>query len=170
MEHPQMQQQHLLIDLEDTYIRASHGKRFGNYIIDILAFYGFMIMAGVFLALVSPQTIDQLDTFSDNSLLDRFISLILYALFIFAQEAIFKGRSIGKFITGTRAVNLDGKRISTETAMLRALSRAVPFCAFSAFGTPCNPWQDKWTDTMVIDVKASTNLDATHNYNQHEKV
>lgn len=159
MEHPQLQQQHLLIDLEDTYVRASHGKRIGNYIIDILAFYAFLFMIGVLWALVSPDTVDAIVVYSEIPLVDRVVTLLLYTLFMFAQEAIFKGRSIGKFITGTRAVNLDGSTISQKTAILRALSRAVPFCSFSALGTPCNPWQDKWTDTMVIDVKRSINLD-----------
>ena len=77
---------------------------------------------------------------------------------MFAQETLFKGKSFGKLITGTRAVNLDGSLITVRTAMLRALSRAVPFDVFSALGTTCNPWHDKWTDTMVMDEKRSTNL------------
>ena len=155
---PEQNEQHLLLDLEDTHVRASHGKRLANYILDILAFYLLMVVIGVFWALTSPETISSLEEYSDNTLVDRLTSLVLYALFMFAQEAIFKGRSIGKFITGTRAVNLDGSTISVTTALLRGLSRAVPFCAFSALGAPCNPWQDKWTNTMVIDYKRSKEL------------
>jgi uncharacterized RDD family membrane protein YckC len=66
-------------------------------------------------------------------------------------EAIFKGRSIGKFITRTKAVNLDGSQLTTTAAFARGFSRAVPFCVFSALGNPCNPWQDRWTNTMVVD-------------------
>ena len=160
MEHPPLQQQHLLVDIEDTYVRASHGKRFGNYLIDFLAFYAFLILIGVFWAVISPDTVDELAVYSENPLLDRVITLVLYALIMLGQEAIFKGRSIGKFITGTRAVNLDGSTITPTTALLRALSRAVPFCSFSALGTQCNPWQDKWTDSMVIDVKRSIELES----------
>jgi len=70
-------------------------------------------------------------------------------------EAVFRGKSLGKLITGTQAVNLDGSSISMATAFGRGFSRAVPFCAFSAFGNPSDPWQDRWTDTMVIDQKLS---------------
>ena len=158
MEQLQHEEQHLLLDLEDTHVRASGGKRFGNYIIDFIVLILLMFGVGIFWGLTSPETVDSLTDFSENPFLDRIITMVLYVLFMFAQEAIFKGRSIGKFITGTRAVNLDGTPITPKTAMLRALSRAVPFCAFSALGTPCIPWQDKWTDTMVIDNKRSNAL------------
>ena len=164
MEQLPPQEQHLLLDLEDTHVRASGGKRFGNYIIDILLFYAFLFVIGIFWGLTSPETVDSISEFSENPLLDRLATLVMYALFMFGQEAIFKGRSVGKFITGTRAVNLDGSTITIKTAMLRALSRAVPFCVFSALGTPCIPWQDKWTDTMVIDIKRSTNLAVPEEY------
>ena len=146
----------LLIDIADIHVRASTGKRLANYLIDLLFFYAFIVIFGVAWALISPETIDSLDSSPGLGLFDRLITLILYALFMFGQEALTKGRSLGKLITGTKAVNLDGSNISTTTALARGFSRAVPFCAFSAFGDPCNPWQDKWTDTMVIDKKLSS--------------
>lgn len=157
MEHTDLQPQNLLVDFEDTYVRAGGGKRFANYIIDVIVFYIVVVCIGIAWAIISPDTIDSIpdESSAGFGLLDRLISLVLYALFMFAQEAIFKGKTIGKFITRTRALNLDGSRITSQKAMQRALSRAVPFCAFSALGTPCNPWHDKWTDTMVIDEKIS---------------
>ena len=67
------------------------------------------------------------------------------------MSLFFKGRSIGKFITGTKAVNADGSDMRVETILLRSLSRVVPFEPFSAFGG--HPWHDKWTRTHVIDVR-----------------
>lgn len=156
MQHTESQ--NLLVDFEDTYTRASHGKRFANYIIDIIAFYILISLVAVFWVMVSPETFEDIMGNELNLFVDQLISLTLYASFMFAQESIFKGRSIGKFITGTRAVAQEGTPITQRQAMLRALSRAVPFSAFSALGSPCNPWQDKWTDTMVIDIRRSTNL------------
>ncbi|MBO9617776.1 MAG: RDD family protein [Niabella sp.] len=133
------------------YTRASTGKRLANYIIDLIVFYVFMFLLGVVLALLlTPEVIYSMDE-NGWTLLDRLLILILYALYMGTMEAIFRGRSVGKFITRTKAVNLDGTPISAGTAFLRGLSRAVPFCLFSAFGTPCDPWQDRWTKTMVID-------------------
>lgn len=148
--------QDLLDVYESNIVRADTGKRLGNYIIDVIAFYIFAMLAGIVIAILSPATIDEIGSDDPGTgLISRLISLILYALFMGTQEAAFKGKTLGKLITGTRAVNLDGSPISTKTAFLRGFSRAVPFVVFSAFGTPCNPWQDRWTDTLVMDEKKS---------------
>jgi uncharacterized RDD family membrane protein YckC len=144
-----------ILSPEDYHTRTEAGKRFLNYIIDVLAFYALFFVIGIFLALASPsfaETMAETDS-DDYALLDRLFTLVLYAVYMSAVEAIFKGKSLGKLITKTRAVNLDGSRITPGTAFARGFSRAVPFCVFSAFGSPCNPWQDKWTKTMVIDEK-----------------
>jgi uncharacterized RDD family membrane protein YckC len=146
----------LLEDLEPNLVRASTGKRLANYIIDVLLFYIFMLLVGVLIGLFAPSLLNMMDdTSAGFNIVDRIVSLFLYALFMFGQEALLKGKSLGKLITGTKAVNYDGTEISINKAFLRGCSRAVPFCVFSALGTPCNPWQDKWTDTMVIDIKES---------------
>ena len=87
--------------------------------------------------------------------METLLYLLLFVLYMFGTEALFKGKSLGKLITGTRAVNEDGSDISAKTALLRGLSRIVPFEAFSALGNPSYPWHDKWTNTYVIDEKAS---------------
>ena len=66
---------------------------------------------------------------------------------------IFKRRTIGKFVTGTKAVNTDGSKMEPKTILLRSLCRIVPFEPFSALGNPSRPWHDKWSKTYVIDVK-----------------
>jgi uncharacterized RDD family membrane protein YckC len=153
--NPEEKTEDLLTNFETRTVRASAGKRFANYVIDYICFLLLFMLLGVAIIIVAPSTADWFDDSGLGGLLDRLLSLILYALYMFAVEAIFKGKSIGKLITGTRAVNLDGSPISTTTALARGFSRAVPFCAFSALGTPCNPWHDKWNDTLVIDEKQS---------------
>ncbi len=155
MEQNQTTGNDLLDIYESNIVRADTGKRLANYIIDLVLFYLLAFGVGVVLAIAAPSALDSLDSSPGFGIADRIITLFLYALYMFAQEALFKGKSLGKLITGTRAVNLDGSPISTTSAFLRGLSRAVPFCVFSAFGSPCNPWQDRWTDTLVMDEKKS---------------
>ena len=135
-------------------VQASTGKRFANYIIDLLFFYMVLIFWVLIASLVSPATIEAMD--DDNvfgSFLDRIIGLIAYAVIMSFIEATFRGKSIGKFITGTKAVNADGSDLTFGKAFERGFSRAIPLNAFSALGRPCYPWHDKWTNTYVIDEK-----------------
>lgn len=147
--------QDILTGFESQLVQASSGKRFANYLIDLVVFYLILFVFGIVLALLSPASINDIDSFSNSSFLDEVLSLLLYGMYMFLIELIGKGRSVGKFITGTKAVNEDGSAISAKMALLRGLSRTVPFEVFSALGSPSYPWHDKWTHTYVIDVKRS---------------
>ena len=141
-------------------VRASAGKRLANYLIDTIVFYVVYLAGYIVVGFVFPAILESEDTYSSGaSFLDQVIAMGLYAVFMGAVEALFEGRSFGKVITKTKAVNFDGSRISTMTAFRRGFCRAVPFVVFSALGTPCIPWQDKWTNTVVIDEKMSFGYD-----------
>lgn len=142
-------------------VQASSGKRFANYLIDYVFFILIIFFWGVILGIVSPETAQQLGDI--NGFADRILSLCLYAIVMGLIEGIFKGKSIGKLITGTRAVNEDGSDITFGKALVRGLVRAVPFNGLSALGTPCYPWHDKWTDTYVIDEKETKQYNAQLN-------
>jgi len=149
-----------ILTSEDFYFRADSGKRFLNYLIDIILFYAIFFSIGIIVIQVSPSIAESLAVSDDGgfAFFDRIFTILLYAVYMSVVEAIFKGRSLGKLITRTKAVNMDGSSISTGTAFARGFSRAVPFCVFSAFGNPSNPWQDRWTNTMVIDLKKKSEL------------
>jgi uncharacterized RDD family membrane protein YckC len=140
---------------EVNLVLAGTGLRFANYIIDLIVFYVALIIGGgVFLGLVFPSALENLETI--DPLLDRIATLLLYGIYMGIVEVMTQGRSIGKFITGTKAVNYDGTNISAATAFARGLSRAVPFNQISAFGDPPNPWHDRWNNTNVVIIKSST--------------
>ena len=140
-------------------VYASQTKRFLNYIIDIIFFYALTFAIGIVIGIVAPGWLE--NEISDNNLggnlIARIISLIIYALFMSIVEAISGGRSMGKIMTGTRAINVDGTKISFSTAFARGFSRAVPFDPFSALNGG-HPWHDQWTKTIVIDEKLSDPL------------
>ena len=146
---------------ETPLIRASIGQRLANYIIDMVACWLFLMVITVIITLliilISPSMIEKIDAILDDDVepLDRVIGWLLYGLYMGSVEALFKGKSLGKLITKTRAVNTNGSAISTSTAFKRGFVRIAPFCALSALKTPCVPWQDRWTDTMVVDEKLS---------------
>lgn len=146
----------LLADIETRLVQASAGKRFLNYIIDLVVFYVIIFVLGFVFAIIAPSTIELFEA-NDiwTQLLSRLIALLMYGIIMGFLEALFKGRTLGKLITGTKVVNADGSTISASTAFQRGLSRAVPFEVFSALGSPSYPWHDEWTKTYVIDLKES---------------
>ena len=150
-------QQDILADFQPQLIQASAGKRLANYFIDLIVFYVLVFIVSMFIATLSPSSLDDSGNLvSENPLLERLFWLFMYGVYMAAIEGIFKGRSIGKFITGTKAVNMDGTTITVYKAIARGFSRIVPFEPFSALGRNPYPWHDKWNDSLVIDIRNSS--------------
>jgi uncharacterized RDD family membrane protein YckC len=152
MDNPE---QDLLTDTETWLSQAGMGKRFANYIIDLLLFYLLIVFLGIIVALVNPNVFANMDESFSFGLFDRVVTLFIYGFYMSLMEGIFKGKTLGKLITRTRAVHEDGSPVTLKTALLRGLIRAVPFDQFSALGDPSYPWHDRWSKTYVIDEKTS---------------
>jgi len=148
-------EEHILSDFEVELDPANRNLRFVNFIVDRLLFYfvarGVNMLWGNYLVIAMYN-----ETYNTRLIASAIVGLFQYAFFMGVTEALFKGKTLGKVFTGTRAVNPDGSPISAKTAFLRGLCRMVPFEAFSAFsGSWPRPWHDKWTDTYVIVEKTS---------------
>jgi len=149
-------QQHLFADPAYECVQASGFKRFANYLIDLIVFCVIIFITAFVVGMLNPQTISSIS--EDNrgtDIIENLVYTAIFTLYLFGTEAIFKGKTVGKLITGTRAVNEDGSNITPKTAMLRSLSRLVPFEVLTALGSPSYPWHDKWTKTYVIDERKS---------------
>jgi uncharacterized RDD family membrane protein YckC len=151
-------EQHIFTE-EDILDRqdASVGQRFLNYLIDALLMQYSLAFATTwllvkFLLMVSPDTAYQLfgDGRDTGEVLIAFylIAIVNYLFYYTLCEKMFRGYTLGKLITGTRAIKENGEDLTLKDAFLRSLSRLVPLEAFSAFGG--HPWHDRWTETMVI--------------------
>lgn len=140
----------ILTEMEqEVYLEpATPGKRFLNFLLDLIGFYTFIFIIGFLLGAVSPSLVQALFGEETNPIYQTFTSYLIYLVYYTVVEGITKGRSLGKLITGTMAVRNDGSSLTWKDALLRSLSRAVPFEAFSALGPL--PWHDKWTNTMVV--------------------
>jgi uncharacterized RDD family membrane protein YckC len=125
-----------------------------------MAFLVIFILLYSIWDILSPNEFDKFTTDESPSanLIQRIVINVLFAGFIALLEFFTKGRTLGKLITGTKAVKTDGTPISPSLAFQRGLARIVPFEPFSALNVVCNPWHDRWTKTMVIDIKKSSVL------------
>jgi uncharacterized RDD family membrane protein YckC len=142
-----------------TYTYASTGQRFLNFLVDnVLMNYGLSYLTGTatgfLIATFFPGYAAKISSSSNNFdllLLGCIIALINYLVYYTICEKAFKGYTLGKLITGTRVIRNDGGELTLKDALLRSLSRLVPFEALSAFGG--HPWHDLWTKTSVIKTR-----------------
>lgn len=136
---------------------ASKEKRLLNYIIDLIIFYGLILIFSVFVGIVIGITGGDVSSLEDvenmNPILDFLITMLLHVIYYICLETLFGGRTIGKFITRTKVVLKDGTKPNIDVTLIRSLCRAIPFNAFSFLGDGPG-WHDSLSDTRVIDIEA----------------
>ena len=140
--------------VRSEYEIASKTRRFLNYVIDVIAIY-FLIIVIVIIYVTYNMTNTRMAEYylnQNNSagtkLMEYMIGIAVMVIYYTLSEFWFKGKTLGKLLTRTRAVTEDGQRISLKTSLLRSLTRIFPFEAFSFFGE--FGWHDSWTNTKVI--------------------
>jgi uncharacterized RDD family membrane protein YckC len=147
----------ILSESDISYQYASTGQRFLNFLIDnIFMRFGLSILTGIVVGIVfqalNPDLLARMVTEGTTEywVFVLVVGYVNYVLYYTLCEKLFNGYTLGKLITGTKAVRLDGSPLTFKNAFLRSLSRLVPFEALSGFGTP---WHDSWTDTTVIKTR-----------------
>jgi uncharacterized RDD family membrane protein YckC len=129
--------------IDGDLIDATNGTRFANLIIDSICRLLFALAVGVACGLagidVRPMGV---------SFLFGLVTIFGYYVLL---EGMF-GFTVGKLITGTRVVALDGSKAKFGAVVGRTLSRFVPFEPFSFLGNTAG-WHDRWSGTRVIRVR-----------------
>ncbi|HLW61896.1 MAG TPA: RDD family protein [Flavobacterium sp.] len=132
--------------------KADKGLRFVNLLIDLIFFFLFLFgvgfVAGLLLYLINPYSTFFEDLGELNPFLDRIFTSILIVFYYFGMETLTKGRTIGKFITGTKVVTLEGELPTANIFLKRSLCRIIPFETFSFLGD--NGWHDSIPKTTVV--------------------
>src|SRR4051812_34876160 len=100
-----------VFDGQMNYTYATTGQRFLNFIIDMIIGYIVVYAVILVLALTIPPFREFAISLNDGSvgsmLMDRLLTILLLALVFTVIEGASKGRTLGKLITGTKAVNDD---------------------------------------------------------------
>jgi len=125
-------------------VLASTGQRLRTMFLDTFFYFILFFVFGLVMGLVG------LGDLIEGNLLGAIMFLIYYI----PQEA-FSGRTLGKLITGTKAVSEDGTELTFGQVLGRTLCRFIPFEAFSFLGGNGRPrgWHDKIPKTKVISVR-----------------
>ena len=98
-------------------VPANPGKRFANYMIDFI-FFSFPASFLLMIAAKShPWAYNLMYNLTNKpeavTLMDQFMIWFVYGLYISFMEAVLKGKTIGKYLTRTRAVNHNGQPIGS---------------------------------------------------------
>ncbi len=138
---------------------ASQNKRFLNFIIDsilvrvfitVVAF-GIGIAYGMSVAARGGEITPETETMLN--LVGGLIGISMYLFYYVFFEAIC-GRTIAKFITGTKVANSEGGKPSFGQVFGRSAARMIPFEPFSfLFGDNRTGWHDTLSGTIVIDTR-----------------
>jgi uncharacterized RDD family membrane protein YckC len=141
------------------YEYASTGQRFLNWLIDnLLMRFGLSWVTGYLVGLILVKLFPNfyIDMVYSKGIEFYFLVYIIaifnYIIYYTFCEKVFGGYTLGKLITGTKAINEDGSELTLKSAFLRSVSRLVPFEALSIW-IGDGLWHDAWTKTMVIKTR-----------------
>ncbi len=133
---------------------ADKGKRLLTFVIDVIGYFIASIIVGLLLGvfMVASGREDFLseEPSTISTLFDYLSGIIIITSYYTLQEYFLKGKTLGKFITGTRAVTVDNRPMDLTTTLIRSLSRVIPFEPFSFLGASDRGWHDRLSKTKVI--------------------
>lgn len=132
--------------------KVSQGIRLANYFLDLIVLIVInLIISYTFTYLYEITLIEFFYFFNNGGLLWDILSGSLVSFtYYFLFENLSGGRTLGKIITNTKVISIDGTKPTTLQFFYRSLVREVPFDSLSFLGQ--NGWHDSWTDTRVVNI------------------
>jgi len=132
---------------------ASQGKRFLNYLLDLvfimIFIFAFYLIFLIILTIVAPSIVSDIE--EGNKLFQYLVSFIVSMIYYTSFEAA-TGRSIAKYITKTKVVTEIGEKPNFKIIVVRSLCRFIPLDAFSFLFNDGSGWHDTISNTKVINV------------------
>lgn len=131
---------------------ASQGQRFGNYAIDFIIQYALVFILGILFALFATiiGSTSLLFWLENMSRIEEYlIGIVILVVYYTITETYFS-RSIGKLVTKTIVVNIDGSKPDSSKIIKRSLCRLIPFDGLTFLRTPSRGWHDSISETYVV--------------------
>lgn len=126
-----------------TAENAGKGRRFLTLLIDYAVYFVLLMVVMIPIIIVAGEDAMQ-------GARAYAVSIPVFLLYWTLFEGLF-GRTVGKFICGTRVVTERGTAPSFGQALGRTLSRMIPFEAFSVlFSEDGTGWHDSIAKTRVV--------------------
>ena len=141
-----------------TDLLATRGQRFANYVVDSIVKYAVRVgLVALSIFMTDGYYSGNIFSFTatDSAWLNLLLGYGLSLVYYFIFEALTQ-RTVGKYVTNTIVITLDGTKPDLDTTLKRTLCRIIPFEAFSFFSADARGWHDTMTDTAVVDAKKYT--------------
>ena len=142
-----------VIENEVSDKMASQGKRFLNYLLDLvfimIFIFAFYLIFLIILTIVAPSIVSDIE--EGNKLLQYLVSFIVSMIYYTSFEAV-TGKSIAKYITKTKVVTEIGEKPNFKVIVVRSLCRFIPLEALSFLFNDGSGWHDTISNTKVINV------------------
>jgi len=143
---------HLLKASNTPPTPAPRVKRLINAIIDYLGVIFFLSIIFLLIAFVgNEETAMAMKKGSQNGqLAARFLGAFAIFVYYVLCEYYYNGKSLGKLVTQTKVVRLNGEEPSLRHIIIRTLLRFIPLEPISYLWKNDYGWHDEWSGTMVI--------------------
>ena len=142
---------HLISVKPERLIPASKLKRLLNLIFDYIGIVFSLAIALFFIAWMGGEEILMIGKGPNGNFWVRILGLSTMLIYYTICEYFFKGKTLGKMLTRTRTVTINGKTPTLKTIILRSLYRFIPFEFLSFFSSKSSGWHDRFSKTMVIE-------------------
>ncbi|MEZ0005403.1 putative RDD family membrane protein YckC [Flavobacterium sp. 28YEA47A] len=136
----------------DKDLYASQGTRLANYLIDYVCQIALMFALVVVLTMISVIIGNDsiLARIENMNKIEEYGAAVVIILIYYNVFEIFFSRTIGKFITKTIVVDINGEKPDSQEILIRSLCRLIPFDGFSFLGAPNKGWHDSISKTYVV--------------------
>ena len=124
---------------------ASSGVRFANMLVDKIAAFAI----GIIIVAVASLAFHRHEHMRSSHPGLGLVVMLAYLAYYFIFEACCQ-RTLGKLITGTKVVRMDGGKPTLAQTLGRTFARIIPFEAFSFFGLNTIGWHDRFSCTLVV--------------------
>jgi uncharacterized RDD family membrane protein YckC len=141
-----------LVGLEIKFKETSKNKRFLNNLIDSIVHYLLVIaLSAIFGAgLGFSGNMEVLENENTITIFSYLLSYFTIFLYYSVFEYYSKGKTLGKYITKSRALREDGSIMNFSECALRSVCRLIPFDRLSFLGSN-RGWHDRFSKTMVVE-------------------
>ncbi|XMO88190.1 RDD family protein [Algibacter sp. AS12] len=133
---------------------ATKNMRFVNHLIDLIPQYVVMYALSYSFFYYGEFTGDYAlnNYWAEMSKIEDYLySYTLLFIYYFMMESL-TDRTLGKYVTKTMVVMVNGEKPTNQAIVKRSLSRMIPFDALSFLGTNGKGWHDSIANTYVVDV------------------